>query len=278
MTSCEATGSEGMSTAKRTAGAIRIGAMIFLLPHSHMHPDLQHLIHLQDLVLGIDRLRKRIDEIPSAQQALDARLATHTATLEAVKKRVADNQAARRDIDKHLAELNARLSKFKNQLMEVKTNKEYQAMQKEMGHAQDEIGTHETHMLEKMEETDGLTAELRTAEAALKKGQAEIAAERTKLDTERATDQQELERLVSERDQVAGQISPEAMKIFERVSHGRKGIAVAEARDGLCVVCHVRLRPQVFNEVRRNDQLIQCDSCTRILYHVPAAPAPVPQP
>ncbi len=243
-----------------------------------MHPDLQNLIHLQDLVLGIDRFRKRIDEIPSAQQALDARLATQTAVVEAVKKRVADNQAARRDIDKQLAEMNARLSKFKNQLMEVKTNKEYQAMQKEMGHAQEEIGVHETHMLEKMEETDGLTAELKAAEAALKAAQAEITSERKKLDAERATDQQELERLVSERDQVAGQISAEAMKIFERVSHGRKGIAMAEARDGLCVVCHVRLRPQIFNEVRRNDQLIQCDSCTRILYHVPAAPAPAPQP
>ena len=243
-----------------------------------MHPDLQNLIHLQDLVLGIDRFRKRIDEIPSAQQALDARLATQTAAVEAVKKRVADNQAARRDIDKQLAEMNARLSKFKNQLMEVKTNKEYQAMQKEMGHAQEEIGVHETHMLEKMEESDGLTAELKAAEAALKAAQTEIASEHKKLDAERATDQQELERLVAERDQVAGQISPEAMKIFERVAHGRKGIAVAEARDGLCVVCHVRLRPQIFNEVRRNDQLIQCDSCTRILYHVPAAPTPAPQP
>ena len=243
-----------------------------------MHPDLQHLIHLQDLVLGIDRLRKRIDEIPSAQQALDVRLATHTVAVEAVKKRVADNQAARREIDKQLAEMNARLSKFKNQLMEVMTNKEYQAMQKEMGHAQEEIGLHETHMLEKMEETDGLNAEFKAAEAALKAAQAQIAAERTKLDAERATDQKELERLVLERDQVAAQISPEAMKIFERVSHGRKGIAVAEARDGLCVVCHVRLRPQVFNEVRRNDQLIQCDSCTRILYHVPTAPASSPQP
>jgi len=129
-----------------------------------------------------------------------------------------------------------------------------------------------------MEETDGLTAELKAAEAALKAAQAQIASERKMLDAERATDQQELERFVSERDQVVAQISPEALKIFERVSHGRKGIAVAEARDGLCVVCHVRLRPQVFNEVRRNDQLIQCDSCTRILYHVPAAPAPVPQP
>ena len=78
---------------------------------------------------------------------------------------------------------------------------------------------------------------------------------------------------VAERTGVVAQVSPEAMKIFQRVAHGRKGIAMAEAKDGLCVVCHVRLRPQVFNEVRHNDQLIQCDSCTRILYYVPAAPA-----
>ena len=243
-----------------------------------MHPDLQHLIHLQELDLAIDRLRRRIDEIPAAQQALDARLATHTGALDAVKQRVATNQAARRDIDKQLAEMNTRLSKFKNQLMEVKTNKEYQAMQKEMGHAQEEIGTHETHMLERMEESDGLAAELKAAESAFKAEQSAVASERVKLDAERGTDQQELDRLVTERTGLAAQISPEAMKIFERVAHGRKGIAVAEAKDGLCVVCHVRLRPQVFNEVRRNDHLIQCDSCTRILYYVPAAPAAATQP
>ena len=59
------------------------------------------------------------------------------------------------------------------------------------------------------------------------------------------------------------------MAIFDRVAHGRKGQAMAEARDGLCTVCHVRLRPQVFNQARRNDSIIQCDSCTRILYYVP---------
>jgi uncharacterized protein len=238
-----------------------------------MHPDLQHLIHLQELDLAIDRLRRRVDEIPAAQQALDARLAGHTAAVETAKQRVAANQQARRDIDKQLAEMNARLSKFKNQLMEVKTNKEYQAMQKEMGHAQEEIGTHETHMLERMEESDGLAAELKTAEAALKAEQAAVAAERSKLDAERATDQKELDRLTAERTAVVPQVTPDAMRLFERVAHGRKGVAVAEAKDGLCVVCHVRLRPQVFNEVRRNDQLIQCDSCTRILYFVPVTPA-----
>jgi predicted nucleic acid-binding Zn-ribbon protein len=78
-----------------------------------MHPDLQHLIQLQELDLAIDRFRKRIDEIPAAQQALDARLAVHTASVDAVKQRVAANQAARREIDKQLAEMNTRLSKFK---------------------------------------------------------------------------------------------------------------------------------------------------------------------
>jgi predicted nucleic acid-binding Zn-ribbon protein len=56
------------------------------------------------------------------------------------------------------------------------------------------------------------------------------------------------------------------------VAKRRHGVAVAEARDGICTICHVRLRPQVFNTVRRNDEVIQCDSCQRILYFVPPAP------
>ena len=234
-----------------------------------MHPDLQHLIHLQELDNTAERLRRRIEEIPLAQQALDVRIAQRTATLDAVKERVASNQAARREIDKDLAAVQSRLSKFKNQLMEVKTNKEYQAMQKEMAHAETEVSAHETRMLERMEEGDGLIAELNTAEAALKAEQSVVAGERAKLDAERAADHQQLETTLAQRARVVSQLSPDALRTFERIAHGRKGLAMAEARDGLCAVCHVRLRPQVFNEVRRNDQLIQCESCSRILYYVP---------
>jgi predicted nucleic acid-binding Zn-ribbon protein len=234
-----------------------------------MHPDLQHLINLQELDNTAERLRRRIEEIPLAQQALDVRITQRTATLDAVKERVAANQAARREIDKDLAAVQARLSKFKNQLMEVKTNKEYQAMQKEMAHAETEVSAHETRMLERMEEGDGLVAELNAAEAALKAEQSVVAGERAKLDAERAADHQQLETTLAQRGRVVSQLSSDALKTFERIAHGRKGLAMAEARDGLCVVCHVRLRPQVFNEVRRNDQLIQCESCSRILYYVP---------
>jgi predicted nucleic acid-binding Zn-ribbon protein len=158
--------------------------------------------------------------------------------------------------------------------MEVKTNKEYQAMQKEMSVAEQEISDHETRMLERMEESDGLAVELKTAESALKSEQTEIARERQALEAERGSTAADLQRTSEERTTVAAQVSRESLVIFDRVAHGRKGQAMAEARDGLCTVCHVRLRPQVFNQARRNDSIIQCDSCTRILYFVPA-PAPV---
>ncbi len=72
-------------------------------------------------------------------------------------------------------------------------------------------------------------------------------------------------------------LTPQVMSTFERVAQRRNGIAVAEARDGICTICHVRLRPQVFNTVRRNEEIIQCDSCNRILYFVPIPAAAAPE-
>ena len=243
-----------------------------------MNADLQNLIHLQELDLVAERLRRRIADMPAARAALEARVSSRTASVDAVKQRVAANQAARREIEKDLAAVQARLSKFKNQLMEVKTNKEYQAMQKEISVAEEEVSSQETRMLECMEDADGLAAELKAAEAALKSDKADVARELQQLDTDRADVERQLQETVQERQILAAKISREALAVFERVAHGRKGLAVAEARDGLCTVCHVRLRPQVFNEVRRNDSLIQCDSCTRILYFVPAPSGAAPQP
>lgn len=236
-----------------------------------MHADLERLIHLQELDLAAERDRRRIADIPAARQALDERLVAATAAVEAVKQRLTANQAARRDIDKELAAVQSRLSKFKNQLMEVKTNKEYQAMQKEMAVAEEEISAHETRMLERMEEADAIARDLKAAEAALKAEQSAVATEKTQLEQEQAAAERDLEAVLADRATLTSQISREAFSLFERVSQNRKGVAVAEARDGLCTVCHVRLRPQVFNDVRRNDRIIQCESCTRILYFVPAA-------
>ena len=238
-----------------------------------MNPDLQHLIQLQDLDLAAERVRRRIADIPGAVAALDSRLSERTAAVAAIKGRIEVSQSARRDIDKELAAVQGRLSKYKGQLMEVKTNKEYQAMQHEIQAAEQLVRDQEDRLLERMEEQDTLSAELKAAEAALTGAQAEIAAEKKIIESDRAVLDQTLQKHTADRAALTAQITPAALALFERLSQHRKGVALSEARNGGCVQCNVRLRPQVFNEVRRMDTLIQCDNCSRILYFVPIAAA-----
>jgi predicted nucleic acid-binding Zn-ribbon protein len=243
-----------------------------------MLPDLQHLIHLQELDSAIDRAKRRIAEIPGVQEALESRSATSAAAVQAVKDRIAATNTSRREIEREVAAVQGRLSKYKDQLMAVKTNKEYQAMQTEIATAEGLVRSHEDRLLDLMEAGEKESGDLKAAEAAMTSEQAAIVTEQKALDTEKANLEAELTRLTGERAELGAQISKESLAIFERAGHGRKGIAVAEAKDGLCTVCHVRLRPQIFNDVRRNAAIIQCESCTRILYYVPpAASAPTAQ-
>jgi len=234
-----------------------------------VNSDLQHLIHLQELDLAAETVRRRVAEIPGAVGALDARIAERTDALAAVKDRIAASQAARREIEKDLATVQGRLSKYKGQLMEVKTNKEYQAMQHEIQTAEQHVREHEDRLLERMEEQEGLAAEQKQAEAALKAEQAEVSREKQRLEAERGQLERTLEQKTTERTGLAAKVAKPALDLFQHVARHRRGIALSEARDGLCTQCHVRLRPQVFNEVRRNETLHQCDSCSRILYYVP---------
>jgi predicted nucleic acid-binding Zn-ribbon protein len=239
-----------------------------------MLPDLQHLIHLQELDSAIERAKRRIAEIPGVQQSLESRSTAAAAAVQAVKDRIAATNATRREIEKEVAAVQSRLSKYKDQLMAVKTNKEYQAMQTEIATAEGLVRSQEDRLLDLMETSEKESADLKAAEAAMKSEQAAIVAEQKALETERTNLEADLQRLSAERNTLASQISKDALAIFERAAHGRKGVAVAEVRDGICTVCHVRLRPQVYNDVRRNAAIIQCESCTRILYYVPpAAPA-----
>ena len=203
------------------------------------------------------------------QEALATRLGQATAAVEGVKQRLAESQAERKKIEAEVATIQTRLSKYKGQLTELKTNKEYQTMQHEIAVAESAIRSHEDRVLERMEEAENLARELKTADAELKTQQGAVATERKALDAEAAALQKTAEATAAARVEAAKALSPEALKLFDYVSKARKGLAVAEARDGGCTVCHVRMRPQMFNEVRRAEALVQCESCMRILYFVP---------
>lgn len=239
-----------------------------------MNADLERLIALQRLDTAAEAARRTLAGEPEREAALAVRLEAAQHRLAAAKARLADNQTARRAIEKDVAVHQGRLSKFREQAMAVKTNQEYHAIQKEIGFAQGEIKTLEDKILERMLEADELTSALKKAELDLASEQKAIAADRSAMATEQTELQASLERMTRDRVTLVAGLDPAVLLTFEQVSRKRNGVAVAEARDGICTICHVRLRPQVFNTVLKNEQIMQCDHCNRILYYVPkAAPA-----
>jgi predicted nucleic acid-binding Zn-ribbon protein len=238
-----------------------------------MSPDLQRLIKLQQLESTLADARATIAAHPQRLADADARLNESKQAVEAAKGRLKDNQEARRNLEKDVAVYQGRLTKFKDQLSLVKTNKEYQAMQHEIATAQSDLGGVEEKVLELMLEADTITADVKRTEAALTTRQKEIDKVKKELTEELASVETSLKEASEARTELVKDLDVRLMAIFEQVARVRKGVAISTAtRDGLCAACHVRLRPFVFQQIRQNDAIIQCESCHRILYWIPPPP------
>lgn len=247
-----------------------------------MNAELERLIALQRLDSAAHDAGRRLAEGPEREKAFDARLQTARDRVATAKQLMAENQEARRAVEKEVAVHQGRLSRFREQAMAVKTNQEYHAIQKEIAYAQTEIEALEEKILERMLDADDLAAEVKRADAEIAAEQKDVDADRKTMTAEAASLKSSLERIGSERAALVVALDKQALRIFERVAERRNGVAVSEARDGICTICHVRLRPQVFNTVLKGADIVQCDSCQRILYVAPRGAAPAadvtPQP
>jgi uncharacterized protein len=238
-----------------------------------MSQDLDHLIALQQLDTAADEARRLVVSTPQRIAGLDAQLAAADAALAAAREQKAQAEADRRALDKDLAAIRARRSKFLDQTIEVKTNREYHALQHEIEMADEEIKRLEDRILENMLALDDIGASIENAGAAQKEAARSVNDQKQALEADRTRAESSLEEIARERQALVAKISPAAYAVFDTVSRGRRSPAVAAVVGGLCSVCHVRVRPQIDQDVRRREQIVQCESCTRILYH-PAVSAP----
>ena len=241
-----------------------------------MHPSLEHLIRLQQLETDAGERRRRLSELPAKVTEADAAVTAARAARDAAMALVAENTAARRNADRELGVQQGRLTKFKDQLMEVKTNKEYTAMQHEIATAEEGVRNFEDQILTLMMAADELTASVKAADAALAREESTARTVRTEVDAERTRLEGEVAALAARRTAEEGQLPADLVRLFHEIAGQRRGIAVSEVRDGHCQACKMRLRPQLIMIARKGDEIVQCESCKRILFVPPPAPAPAP--
>ena len=232
-----------------------------------MNQDLKQLIRLQSIDLAIQELRTRIDKFPGISKALDEQLRSAQSGLESAKEKAKNNQGNRKKLESEIGSIETKISKYRDQMMAVKTNDEYRALQHEIEHAQSSIRKIEDEILNLMLEAESSQTEIKAAETRIKEDQLKVDQERKQLTEVNQRDLSAMESYLKERKEIEASISSDLVPRYERVRKARGGIAVAAARNEVCEICQVRIRPQVFQEIRRNDQIIACDACQRILYN-----------
>jgi predicted nucleic acid-binding Zn-ribbon protein len=237
--------------------------------------ELQQLVALQNLDSSIRKLQAELEAIPQRRAEIESQFDQRAFEIRALETRRDEARHTRTRLETEVGEQRLRVERADRNLMSSKKPEEYTAAIREADAARKQIATLETQILEQMEALD-------TAEAALTERAEEVASlnsdrearlqsfdEETRQQAEKlATGRTERERLVAALPKVMG------AQYVRTVARIRDGVAVAEARNGACMACFMALRPQAMAQVRRGDEIITCDNCSRILYYVPKDSAP----
>jgi predicted nucleic acid-binding Zn-ribbon protein len=231
-----------------------------------VNPDLRKLIALQDIEKNIAVLHKKITEIPVKTSELQTDAGRVKAAYEGKVSLTKELANRRRALEGEVDLARARLSRLKDQLMAVKTNKEYTAMLTEIKAAETHIRGDEDKILDVMEEMESGEKAMKLAETEMRRECAAIDEEMRRMNESAPALESELEKLNAEKAAVVFGVDSELVAQYRRIADGRKGVALAEAKDELCGACHVRIRPQMYADLLLTETIMFCDSCSRILF------------
>lgn len=234
-----------------------------------MVADLELILQMQALDLRAAALRKEIALLPKQIAEIEKALISHSRKLDADRALLAGNQKERRQADLEIQTQKSAMAKLRDQMTSAKTNEQFRAFQNEIDFCENAIKKHEERIIVLMEQGEPLEINVRAAEAALAQEKAVVDAQKTQARERTAADQKALAEITAERLELAAKVSKPVLAVFERLSKRFIGSAITDATKGRCTSCHLELRPQLFQDLRKGGKLFVCENCGRILLYNP---------
>jgi len=228
--------------------------------------QLKCLIEYQKIEDKKNQLIRSYEEAPRRLAELEKEFEFFEGQYLSKKEEYDDARKTHRTVEQQIEDLRARMGRQKTRLGEVRTNKEYQAMLKEIDETKKEVSRNEDIALELMDKIDRLVREVGDLGN-------DLEGRRRKLEEERAVVQREsgelkgrLDRLEAIRRNVRDRLTPDLLKKTDFLFEKQAGIAVSAVENGVCKVCHMNIPPQKFIELQRDEDILQCPHCHRFLY------------
>jgi predicted nucleic acid-binding Zn-ribbon protein len=228
--------------------------------------DFEKLINLQNLDEEIKQTTLILEKIPLQLKDIDKNIESQFQAVSKAKDTLAQNQKLRRTLEGDIQAIKAQIDKYKHQLGGVKTNKEYSALLKEIEDAQSKIDEKEEEIISEMLNADDIGEEIRKAELKASEAKEKLGKDKDALVLKRMELEKKNKDLTQKKEALIPQIPKEQSKLYSEIFNKKNGIPLSPVIDDFCSMCQIRIRPQVLNELRAENQIILCENCGRILY------------
>jgi predicted nucleic acid-binding Zn-ribbon protein len=230
--------------------------------------EFENLIKLQKLDIEIRNTSVLLEDIPHQIYDIDRKSKESLQIVQAAKDNFAQNQKKRRNLESELQDLKEKIEKYKRQLNEVKTNKEYSSLLKEIEETNNRIDTLEEEIIGEMLSADDIEKEIKAATKKAEEIQAELSQKKEAIFQEKHKAEEKLKDLEAKREELLPKIPSDQMTLYKQIAKTKNGIVLSPVNEEFCSMCHMRVRPQMVNELIAGTQIITCENCGRILYFV----------
>ncbi|OGD16185.1 MAG: hypothetical protein A2V76_06830 [Candidatus Aminicenantes bacterium RBG_16_63_14] len=231
-----------------------------------MDIDFDLIIELQRLDTEIHDSALVLEGIPRLVQDIDKKIQAGSKHLADTKEKMSQNQKKRRELETEVKDIKVQIGKYRRQLNEVKTNKEYTALLKEIEESQHKVDTLEESIIAEMLAADDVEEEIKAALHRQGLDEENLKKEKTVLDEKMKETEAKFAALNKEREALLPRIPREQMMLYEAIYQKKGGNALSPVTGDFCAMCHMRVRPQMLNEIRDKLAVILCENCGRILY------------
>lgn len=231
-----------------------------------MDIEFEKLINLQKLDKEITDVSLFLENIPSKIEEINKKIETSSQIVTLAKEKMIQNQKKRRDLEAAVKDIKEQISKYNRQLNEVKTNKEYSILLKEIEEANQKDNDMEEEIIREMLSADEIEDEIKTASQKYSEAEEKFSKEKDVLQQEKKKFEAKRDKLNQKKEKLVPKIPSDHVNKYLKIYKRNNGIALSPVKEEFCSLCHLRIRPQVINELKGKEKIILCENCGRILY------------
>jgi len=230
-----------------------------------LRKNLKLLGELQGIDLKIDVLHGEKDALLGEIAALEDNVTIARNAIDEKNGQAEELETAKKSLEENLATEAENIVRSEARLKEIKTQKEYQAVSKEISSAKKLTSELEEQILQKTAQLEELQAQIAEKEENLKSLEANISAQQGEVQSKVDKLESDIAIGIAAKDATVKSLPASMVKRYQKLRDQRKGIAVVEAKDGCCLGCNMNLPPQVYNLLFRGEEIITCPHCQRVL-------------